>query len=81
MKALGGLAALRALDLEDTGVTDLSPLQGMTLGDIRIPAKNITQGLDVLRAMKSLNTIGIDHRDQFWPADKFWDRYDKGEFK
>jgi hypothetical protein len=30
--------------------------------------------------MKSLKTIGIEW-NQAWPAAKFWERYDKGEFK
>ena len=62
------------------GVTDLRPLQGMELEEIYLTPKNITQGLEILRAMKSLKTIGIDY-NQAWPAAEFWERYDKGEFK
>jgi len=68
------------LDLAQTGITDLTPLQGMPLEEIRLTPKNITRGLDTLRAMKSLNIIGIDWK-QAWPAAEFWERYDKGEFK
>ena len=32
----------------------------MPLEDIRLTPKNITRGLDILRDMKSLKTIGID---------------------
>ena len=56
------------------------PLQGMPLAEIHLPPKNITRGLDILRDMKSLKTIGIDYK-QAWPAAEFWQRYDKGEFK
>ena len=42
--------------------------------------KNITKGLDILRDMKSLKTIGIEW-DKAWPAAEFWERYDKGEFQ
>jgi hypothetical protein len=52
----------------------------MPLEDIRLTAKNITRGLDILRNRKSLKTIGISW-DQSWPAAEFWGRYDKGEFK
>jgi hypothetical protein len=62
------------------GVTDLTPLQGMPLQEIRLTPRNIKQGLEVLRDMKSLKTIGIDY-NQAWPATEFWERYDKGEFK
>jgi hypothetical protein len=71
---------LRALGIDNTDITDLTPLQGMPLKDIRLTPKNITRGLDILRDMKSLNTIGIAW-DQSWPAAEFWERYDKGEFK
>jgi serine/threonine protein kinase/Leucine-rich repeat (LRR) protein len=71
---------LMELQIEDTGITDLTPLQGMALEDIRLTPKNITRGLDILRDMNSLKTIGIKW-DQSWPGAEFWERYDKGEFK
>jgi serine/threonine protein kinase/Leucine-rich repeat (LRR) protein len=79
-----GLADLKGLPLtllwiDATGITDLTPLQGMPLEDIRLTPQNITRGMDILRDMKSLKTIGIQW-DQSWPAAEFWERYDKGEF-
>ena len=71
---------LKLLWIDNTAITDLTPLQGMPLEEIRLTPKNITQSLDILREMKSLKTIGIDW-DQAWPAAEFWERYDKGEFK
>ena len=42
----------------------------------------IVKGLDILRDMKSLKTIGVGYLStQAWPAAEFWARYDKGEFK
>jgi len=70
---------LKVLRIDKTGVTDLKPLHGMNLEELRLTPRNITQGLDTLRAMKSLKTIGTDH-NQAWPATEFWERYDKGEF-
>lgn len=52
----------------------------MPLAELSLAVKNITQGLAVLREMKSLKTIGIAP-DRAWPAAEFWERYDKGEFK
>jgi formylglycine-generating enzyme required for sulfatase activity len=80
-----GLAHLRGMSLtvlaiEHTGVTDLGPLQGMPLAEVRLTPKNITRGLDVLRDMKGLKTIGIAP-NQSWPAAEFWERHDKGEFR
>jgi formylglycine-generating enzyme required for sulfatase activity/Leucine-rich repeat (LRR) protein len=61
------------------GVTDLRPLQGLELEEIYLNPRNITQGLEILRDMQSLKTIGIDY-SQSWPAAEFWERYNKGEF-
>jgi len=71
---------LKTFLIQITAVTNLRPLQGMELEEIRLNPKHITQGLDVLRAMKSLKTIGIEG-NKVWPAAEFWHRYDKGEFK
>jgi formylglycine-generating enzyme required for sulfatase activity/uncharacterized membrane protein len=71
---------LTTLRIDTTDITDLAPLQGMPLEDIRLTPKHITRGLDVLRDRKNLKTIGIDG-NHAWPAAEFWRRYDKGEFK
>jgi hypothetical protein len=71
---------LTELWIQDTGITDLTPLQGMPLEKFRLTPKKITRGLDILRAMKSVKTIGISW-EQAWPAAQFWERYDRGEFK
>src|SRR5262249_14194873 len=63
---------LTELRINNTRIADLTPLQGMSLEHIRLTPKNITRGLDVLRSMKSLKTIGIDW-DQPWPAAEFWE--------
>ena len=70
---------LREVWLQRTGITDLTPLRGMPLEEIRLTPKDITRGLDILRDMKTLRTIGLEW-DQAWPAAEFWKRYDKGEF-
>ncbi len=71
---------LRRLMLQRTKVSDLSPLADMPLEEIRLTPRNISKkGLDLLRHMKSLKTIGTDW-NQGWPAAEFWARYDKGEF-
>ncbi len=62
-------------------MSDLTPLQGLMLEEIRLTPRKITaRGLDVLRQMKTLKTIGTDW-NYVWPAAEFWARYDKGEFK
>ncbi len=72
---------LKNLAIHRTGVTDLTPLQGMELKEIFLTPKNITHGLNHLRDMQSLNTIGIGYTsNEKWPAVEFWERYDKEEF-
>jgi len=70
---------LKLLSIFKAGITDLRPPHGMELEEIRLTPKNITQGLDMLRDMKSRKVIGIGDI-QAWPAAEFWERYDKGEF-
>ncbi len=70
---------LARLYCHDTQVFDLSPLTGMNLTLVSLTPKNITKGLDVIRQMKSLKTIGIDSKNQ-WPPAEFWKKYDAGEF-
>jgi hypothetical protein len=72
---------LRRIMLQRTRVSDLSPLKDMPLEEIRLTPTNLTKrGLENLRAMKSLKTIGTEW-NRGWPAAEFWARYDKGEFK
>jgi len=72
---------LKTLHMFDVpGVTNLQPLQGMNLETLSMTPKNITEGLDVIRNMKSLKSIGTFYYDKVWPAAEFWERYDKGEF-
>jgi hypothetical protein len=79
LSPLQGLPLAR-LHIYGTGASDLRPLAGMPLVEIRLNPKNITQGLEILREIKTLQTIGIDGT-QAWPAAEFWDRLDKGEFQ
>jgi hypothetical protein len=71
---------LKELRVCNTGVTDLTPLEGMPLEDVRLTPASITRGLNVLRDMISLKTIG-NTNDQAWPATEFWTRYGKGQFR
>jgi serine/threonine protein kinase/Leucine-rich repeat (LRR) protein len=70
---------LTKLSCNQTNVTDLSPLAGMNLNEVTITPKNITGGLDIVRQMKSLSSIGTGPANQ-WPPAEFWKKYDAGEF-
>ncbi len=70
---------LTLLHCPHTPVSDLSPLIGMNLAELCVTPRNITKGIDVIRQMKSLSTIGIDGQNK-WPPAEFWKKYDAGEF-
>jgi Leucine-rich repeat (LRR) protein len=79
LSPLGGMPLTR-LSIEDTPVSDLSPLSGISLTSISLMPKNITKGIEAIRQMKSLQTIG-PHWNQQFPSAEFWTKYDAGEFK
>jgi Leucine-rich repeat (LRR) protein/tRNA A-37 threonylcarbamoyl transferase component Bud32 len=78
------LSPLRGMKLEElyctsNNVSDLSPLEGLQLKGLTISPQQITRGMDVIRRMTSLSSIGIDGQKWYPPAE-FWKRYDAGEF-
>jgi hypothetical protein len=74
---------LQVIWLQGTSVTDLTPLQGMELTEVTLTPRSITKGMDVLRQMKSLKTVGVGRpgglTDKF-TSSEFWKKYDAGEF-
>jgi hypothetical protein len=70
---------LKSIFLVNTGVTDLSPLEGLRLRDIVFTPHEITNGIDVVRAMP-IREIGTNLLTLL-PAAEFWRKYDAGEFK
>ncbi len=54
-------------------VHDLTPLQGMNLTELHFPVRSITQGVNIVRQMKTLRII-----NNMGPGE-FWRRYDAGE--
>jgi len=71
-----------SLSIKNASVTDLFPLKGKKLKYLTFIPKNITNGMDVIRNMTSLEFLwidqdtsgGISHAD-------FWKRFDAGEFE
>ncbi len=75
----GSGMSLRTVGFSETPVSNLSPLAGMQLTHLIFTPKNITQGIDVVRNMKTIERFGTYGWEQISPAD-FWKRYDAGEF-
>lgn len=78
LEPLRGLP-LTTLRMDARKIHDVLPLEGMSLKQITFFPKNIDKGMEVLRAMKSLETISTDGIN--YAADDFWRRFDAGEFK
>ena len=70
---------LTSLACNGNKLSDLSPIAEMNLTEVYLTPKSITNGLDIIRQMKSLTTIGLDGPNK-WPAAEFWKKYDAGEF-
>ncbi len=72
---------LAQVEFANTSVSDLSPLQGMNLELLLFSPEKITIGLDAVRSMKTLKTLGNGDEPQFqWPAVDFWSKFDHGDF-
>jgi hypothetical protein len=52
----------------------------MKLTELHFTPRSVTKGIDVIRQMKSLHTIGIGASTGWEPAE-FWRKYDAGDFK
>ncbi|MBT5018248.1 hypothetical protein OAF98_05115 [Planctomicrobium sp.] len=83
LKALSKMTTLKRLNIADTEVTDLSPLKGLQLERIIFSPSKITEGIDAIREMQSLQGIDLSFDGVAQPMSPaiFWDRYDAGEFK
>ena len=79
LSPLQGMPLLK-LFCENTLVSDLTSLQGMNLTSFSFTPRNITRGIDAVRELKSLASVGAQCHEQLPPAE-FWKKYDAGEFK
>jgi hypothetical protein len=71
---------LASLDIRQCPeLRDVTPLRGMSIVELGLTPKLVTQGIDGLRSMTSLKLITMDNSNRFVPAE-FWKRYDAGEF-
>jgi serine/threonine protein kinase len=83
ISSLSPIAGMPLYELlcNDTYVSDLSALKGMELKMLAFTPTRVAQGIDTIRQMKSLRTLGIswNAKDRLSP-DEFWKRYDAGKF-
>ena len=62
-------------------IDDLAPLKGMELHTIALNPRFIKKGWEVLWNMKILETVDVGESRGIFPAAKFRELYEKGEFK
>ena len=75
----GSGMTLKRLILNETAVSNLSPLASMNLTHFSFTPKNITDGIDVVRNMKTIEQFAIRWGEEF-TREEFWKKYDAGEF-
>jgi hypothetical protein len=61
-------------------VFDLTPLEGLGLTEVFIHFRKFTKGIDVLRRMKSIQTIGYFEKQKRVTPSEFWKQYDARNF-
>jgi serine/threonine protein kinase len=82
LKFLSGMKQLRSLYMGGCpGVKDLGPLDGLELRTIVLSAQYIDKGMEVLRDMKTLQTITVDGGVKYDSREAFWKDYKDGKFK
>jgi len=59
--------------------TNLSPLGGMKLEELAFDPSHVTNGIDIVRNMSTIQKIGL-RSSGYMPPDEFWKKYDAGEF-
>jgi serine/threonine protein kinase/regulation of enolase protein 1 (concanavalin A-like superfamily) len=69
---------LKRLQLHETRVTNLAPLKGMALEHVTLTPQTIGRGMEVLRDMRSLQTLGVGNAPVLSVPD-FWAKYVTGE--
>ncbi len=81
IRSLEGMP-LTYLGIGGTAVQDLTPLKGMDLQRITLPlpVKRL-KGLDILRAMESLQRINVVYGASTFEAADFWEKLDAGKIK
>ncbi|MCA9079989.1 MAG: hypothetical protein KDA58_05490 [Planctomycetaceae bacterium] len=81
---LAEIPSLQRLNIADTNVTDVTPLAKLPLSRLILSPGKISQGMDLLRAMPTLQEIDTQfegEQPKALPASEFWERYDAGAFK
>lgn len=78
LQVLEDMESLRRLNIVDTPITDLTPLSQLRLERLLFSPERIKSGLQAVRSMPSLQTLGTSFEGQM-PAAQFWQAFDAGQ--
>jgi internalin A len=79
LEPLRGMVTLERLNLARANVSDLTPLEGLSLQRLIFTPGRIERGIEVVRSMPSIRNIGIDFDSASTTTPEiFWPRYDAG---
>jgi hypothetical protein len=71
-------AQLRELFIAGSAVTDMTPVLGMKLQTVSLMPKVVTKGLDGIRNMKTIMSVG-QHSSELMPPEEFWKKFDANQ--
>jgi len=71
-------AQLRVLSIAGTAVTDVTPVLNMKIQTLSLSPKVITKGIDGIRNMKTIMSIG-QHSSELMPPEDFWKKFDANQ--
>ena len=78
LSVLSGMASLKRLNIADSAITDLAPLEGLSLERLIFTPQDIKRGIDIIKNMASLSRIGTSF-DSVLPPAEFWKQQDANE--
>ena len=61
-----------------TPVSNLTPLNDLSLTDFRFDPWRITEGIDIIRKMSTITQIGMQYNGMV-PPEEFWEKYDSSD--
>ena len=74
LRPLASVKSLQRLHIGDTAVQDLSPIAGLPLTRLIFNPARITNGLEAVRRMTSLEELGVTLEQRMPPA-QFWEQF------
>ncbi len=79
LSPLSAMKTLQRLHIAESGVSDLTPIRNLGLVRLVFTPRDIDEGMEIPRNMKSIQEIGIK-LDSLLPPAMFWSLYDQGMY-